>query len=355
MNKELNQELKSLIDTMNVSLRTVILEKQYEIAPYTKSANLEKHHEASLKDIGYNLSYLAQAIDLNTPSPFITYSKWLKGLMLDLGFPVTLIIENFKAMRAVLLESFPVDYHKIIAEYIDKGLEELQKDFVPDSSYIDPTSLYGKYAFEFLTFALAGKRHQASQLILSLVKKGIPIKTIYLEVLQKVQYEVGHLWYTNKVSIAQEHYVTSLIQLVISLLYPYILNQEPNNKLLLGACVKGESHEIGLRMLTDIFEIEGWDTWFAGANLPDQEIIKMIEEKKPTVIALSATVIFHLDELTKLIQKIRATGITTPIIVGGYPFNNDKTLWKKVGADGWAIDPEDALKLADRLADSEVK
>ena len=37
------------------------------------------------------------------------------------------------------------------------------------------------------------------------------------------------------------------------------------------------------------------------------------------------------------------------IIVGGYPFNIDKDLWKKVGADGQAVDAETALKIADNL------
>lgn len=269
--------------------------------------------------------------------------------MLDLGFSITSIVENFEAMKIVLLETFPVDYHHIIGEYIDKGLEELMREYVPESSYIDPSNPYGKYALDFLSFALAGKRHEASKLILSLVKKGIPIKTIYLDILQKVQYEVGHLWHTNKVSIAQEHYITSLIQLVISQLYPYILNQNPSNKTLVAACVSGELHEIGIRMLADIFEIEGWNTWYLGSNLPDKEIVNMIKEKKPDVIALSVTIMFHLDKLTKLIKQIRDAGIMTPIIVGGYPFNHDETLWKRVGADAWAMDPDHALEYADRL------
>jgi methanogenic corrinoid protein MtbC1 len=75
----------------------------------------------------------------------------------------------------------------------------------------------------------------------------------------------------------------------------------------------------------------------------------MIKNKKPDLIALSVTVVFHLDKLSKLIQKIRNEGIKTPIMVGGYPFNNDKTLWKKVGADGWATDPDHAIRFADKL------
>ena len=346
---KLHTDLKLQIEELNSSLRPLILKKQFEIAPYTKGPTTEKRRKSSLQDIGYTLSYLGQAIELNSPGMFVSYSNWLKALMHDLGISISAIVENFKAMKLVLLETLPLEYHNIITEYIDKGIEVLEDDFTPESSYIDLSTPYGKFANEFLTYALAGKRHNASKLILSLVKKEIPIKNIYVDVLQIVQYEVGHLWHTNKISIAQEHYITSLIQLVISQLYPYILNEKQTNKTLLASCISGEQHEIGLRMLSDIFELEGWNTWFLGANLPDKEIIKAILERKPDLIALSVTVLFHLDKLTSLISKIKASGITTPIMVGGYPFNNDKTLWKKVGADGWATDPEHALKFAQKL------
>lgn len=350
MKNEMNQELKKLIDTMNVSLRPIILKKQFEIAPYTKDSKSKFSSKRSQQDIGYHLSYLAQAIDLKSPKLYMSYSTWLKGLILDLGFSITSVVESFNAMKIVLLDKFPIDYHEMITTYIDKGITELKKDYVPHTSFIDTSSTYGKDAESFLSFALEGNKPEASKLISALATKGVPIKTIYLEVLQTVQYEVGYLWYTNRISIAQEHYITSLIQLVISQLYPYIINKNHSNKTLLSAGVSGELHEIGLRMLTDIFEIEGWITWFLGTNLPDEEIINMINEKKPSVVALSVTTMFHLDKLSVLIQKIKDAGISIPIMVGGYPFNHDKTLWKKIGADGWAMNPDNAVKVADRLA-----
>jgi methanogenic corrinoid protein MtbC1 len=37
------------------------------------------------------------------------------------------------------------------------------------------------------------------------------------------------------------------------------------------------------------------------------------------------------------------------IIVGGYPFRVDTDLWKKVGADGQAVDAETAVEMAEKL------
>jgi hypothetical protein len=35
-----------------------------------------------------------------------------------------------------------------------------------------------------------------------------------------------------------------------------------------AACVSGELHEIGVRMLCDLLEMEGWNTIYLGANVP---------------------------------------------------------------------------------------
>ncbi len=349
MKEEIYCELKDLLDKNNVRLRSLILLKQFEISPELEIKYSAKQKEYCLRDIGFNLSYLAQAIKLQSPNLFSAYSKWLKILLLNLGVSIPSVIANYKAMSEVLCKELSPSYHEIITSYIESGIEMLYKELKQESTLIDPSNQYSRYAKEFLSFVLNGKKTNASELILSLVKSGVSVKDIYINILQQVQYEIGHLWQTNKISIAQEHYATSVTQLVISQMYPYLFTGKNKNKVLLTSCVSGELHEIGLRMLTDIFEIEGWDTWYLGANLPDESVIEMIKEKKPDIVALSVTVMFYLEKLMDLIDKIRKAGITTPIMVGGYPFINDKQLWKKIGADGWAIDPERALKVADRL------
>ncbi len=349
MDKDLYHELKVLLDLNNFKLRSLILKKHFEMSPELTIKYSEKQKNYYLRDIGFNLSYLAQAINLQSPNLFSSYSKWLKNLMQNLGVSLPTLIANFQAMSEVLKNEFPSCYHEIISSYIEEGTQMLTQEIKEKSTLIDPTNHYSKYAEEFLLYVLNGRKSNASELILSLVKNGVSIKKIYIDILQQVQYEIGHLWQTNKISIAQEHYATSVTQLVISQMYPYLFTGKHKNKVLLTSCVSGELHEIGLRMLTDIFEIEGWDTWYLGANLPDESIIEMVKEKKPDIIALSVTVMFYLEKLKSLIEEIRKAGITTPIMVGGYPFINDKHLWKKIGADGWAIDPERALNVADKL------
>ena len=80
----------------------------------------------------------------------------------------------------------------------------------------------------------------------------------------------------------------------------------------------------------------------------------MINEKKPDVIAISCAMTFNISKVQHLIETIRSSGISTPVTVGGYPFNLDKDLWKKIGADAYSNDFESAHLISEKLS-NEVK
>ncbi|MDZ7717010.1 MAG: B12-binding domain-containing protein [Balneolaceae bacterium] len=104
---------------------------------------------------------------------------------------------------------------------------------------------------------LTGNRKKAARLIEKLVDDGTSIKDIYEHIFQKTQYEVGALWQTNQITVAHEHYCTAATQLIMSQLYPKIFTTEKTGKRLVSCSVGNELHEIGIRMVTDFFEMEG--------------------------------------------------------------------------------------------------
>lgn len=211
--------------------------------------------------------------------------------------------------------------------------------------------MYEQLMSDYLRLLLQGKRHESSQLIMDAVANEMPIKDIYLHVFQPAQHEIGRLWQTNEVTVAQEHFCTATTQLIMSQLYPYIFNQEKNGLRLLATCVGGELHEIGLRMVTDFFEMDGWDTYYLGANMPTEGILATIEKQKPNIVAISTSMPFNVGTVTQLIADIRGAAYADDvrILVGGRPFNVSPNLWQRVGADAYALDAEQALQTAAAL------
>lgn len=206
-------------------------------------------------------------------------------------------------------------------------------------------------AREYLQALLRGERHIASKLILDAAQNGIAIRDLYLQVFQLTQYEIGRLWQMNQISVAQEHYCTAATQLIMSQLYPYVFSGEKTRGTLVATCVSGDLHEIGIRMVSDFFEMDGWHTYYLGANAPASDVVQAVIQRQADALAISATMIHHLGAVESLIAEMRRRPECRQvrILVGGHPFKTDPDLWKVVGADGSAPDAECAIRLANRL------
>lgn len=208
-------------------------------------------------------------------------------------------------------------------------------------------------AREYMACMLRRERNRASDLVMEAAGRGATIGDLYLHVLQPVQYEIGWLWQTGKISVGHEHYCTNATQLVMSMMYPRLFSGRHSGKRVLAACVQGELHELGLRMLSDFFEMAGWDSQFLGANTPRDGVVAMMEEWRPDVVAVGVTMHYHLDEARALVQAVRAAPgcADVKVLVGGYTCRVAEDMWRKLGADGTADDAQKAIELAARLTE----
>ncbi|HKK33261.1 MAG TPA: B12-binding domain-containing protein, partial [Desulfomicrobiaceae bacterium] len=111
----------------------------------------------------------------------------------------------------------------------------------------------------YLELVLNQNRQDALDMIMDLVDKGTSIKSIYLDIFQPAMHLVGELWQHDRISVAQEHYCTGVTQFIISQLYPYLFREHDRDRTMAGCCVSGELHEMGIRMVCDFFEMDGWD------------------------------------------------------------------------------------------------
>lgn len=203
-------------------------------------------------------------------------------------------------------------------------------------------------AQSYLAALLNTDRAQATNVIMDAVARGVSIKTIYLDIFQAALHEIGRLWQTNHISVAQEHYCTAATQMIMAQLYPHIFNTKRVGRRMIATCVSGELHEIGIRMVADFFEMEGWDTYYVGANMPIRDIISIMEAQEVHLLCISATMQSSLVAAADIIEAVRASEVGQPvkILVGGSAFLQREDLWVKIGADGFGRNADDALRLA---------
>jgi methanogenic corrinoid protein MtbC1 len=223
-------------------------------------------------------------------------------------------------------------------------------------SYITQKNPLKAVAQSYLEALIAADHEKAWTAITQAVVSGVSVQDIYLQVFQPVLRETGRLWQIRHLSIAQEHYVTASTQAFISQLHKQILSSDRKirrrGKVLVAGCVSDELHDVGIRMVSDFFEFDGWDTYFIGGNTPAQSLLEAVRDRNADVVALSSTMVSHIPAVHYLIRSLHGDPKTrgVKIIVGGYPFTIIPDLWKQIGADACAGNASEAVSIANRLS-----
>lgn len=172
----------------------------------------------------------------------------------------------------------------------------------------------------FLEALLTGNRIKSSEILKDTYNKGLPVEDIYENLIRTSLYEVGRLWETGKISVATEHLASAIVEGLLIEMYHNILSLNTKEKKVVVSCMENEFHQIGSRMVADIFEHNDWETYYLGANTPTVELIPFIKDKKPDIVALSLTLSQNLPVLDQVLDSIRKELPNTPVIIGGQAF-----------------------------------
>jgi methanogenic corrinoid protein MtbC1 len=158
---------------------------------------------------------------------------------------------------------------------------------------------------------------------------------------------VGRLWESNVISVAEEHMATAVTQFVMAQCFSFIDRPALCHGRMVLTGVEEELHHVGANMVADVLEAHGWDVRFLGTNLPHRGILQVVREHRPDWVGISATTLFSLPQVSRLIAEIRATFPegAPRIIVGGSAFRFSPDAWREVGADAVGASLEEAVAL----------
>ena len=175
---------------------------------------------------------------------------------------------------------------------------------------------------DYLNHLLQGHRMACTRVVQGLLDQDIEIKTLYEDLFQKSLYEVGELWEHNKITVAREHLATAITESLLNQVYPRLFEKESRaqNKKAVISCAANEYHQIGGKMVADIFELQGWDAHFLGANTPVDHMLAFIQEEAPDLLGLSLSVYFNIGLLKTGIEAVRSNFRNLDILVGGQAF-----------------------------------
>lgn len=169
----------------------------------------------------------------------------------------------------------------------------------------------------YLNALLEGDKKTCSKIVTGLIDNNICLKDIYVELFQRTMYRIGQLWEKERCSVAEEHMATRITESLLELTSLKCSNGNRCGKLAVITCVDKESHELGARMVAGFLEAKGWNTLFLGSNIPQNEIIELIRNRKPNLIGISNNFYINITRLIKFVHQLRMEFPGLPIIVGG--------------------------------------
>lgn len=201
----------------------------------------------------------------------------------------------------------------------------------------------------YLTALRDGAEDRAADVVVQARAAGLDATGIYVDVFQPALTSIGELWQRNEILVAEEHRATAITRALMAELAPHFrppLN--PHGRRVLLTCVAGETHDVGLQMVADVFRHDGWDVLLYGANMPTDDLMTVLARQDVALLGLSVTTSYTLLTLQHVIRTVRARQLPVTVAVGGQPFRTLPDLWLRVGADFCGRDARDALYRANR-------
>lgn len=294
---------------------------------------------------------LAAAIEVGRPEIFTAQIQWGRIVLQARGIEPEHFRAGIECLREVFAKELPAEARPLAEEYLRRALERFGGAAQEAVSRLSSETAAGRVASRYLLAALEGDRRRARETVLKEGTAELSVPQIYLEVVLPVQEEIGRMWLANEITVAEEHLATSTTRSVLAQLLAMAPMRARNGKTAMTAAVAGNRHDIGLQVVCDFFEMEGWKAIQLGADVPIGDLAEAVDCFDVDLLALSVTQTVHLPTLRETVQAVRTRrdGAAMKILVGGLALRSCPDTAEQLGADAYAAGPLEAVKTAASL------
>jgi 5-methyltetrahydrofolate--homocysteine methyltransferase len=119
------------------------------------------------------------------------------------------------------------------------------------------------------------------------------------------------------------------------------------------ATVEGDIHDIGKNIVALLLSNHGFEVVDAGKDVKAEEIVETAYRCKAAIIGLSALMTTTMVRMEDTVQLLKKRGLPIKVIVGGAVLT--PAYARSIGADGYAADAVEAVRLANSLSPDGAK
>jgi len=160
---------------------------------------------------------------------------------------------------------------------------------------------------------------------------------------------VGERYADEKYFIPDLVFSGEILKRIITMLEPHLKTKKAEEgerlgKVIIGT-VAGDIHDIGKDLVVFMLDVNGYEVFDLGIDVPAQKFVDTIKETGSTVVGLSGFLTLAYDSMKETVDAIKDAGLRdrVKIMLGGGQIDDD--VKKYTEADAYGKDAMEAVKL----------
>jgi len=160
-------------------------------------------------------------------------------------------------------------------------------------------------------------------------------------------------WEAGEIFLPEMMLAAEAMKAALRVLQPEILRRGGSTgvpRCCVMGTVKGDIHDIGKSIVAAMLEAAGFEVVDLGTDVEPERFVRAVREKGACFVGLSALLTTTMPEMKAVIDALREAGLRSGlrIVIGGAPVTREYA--EEIGADGFARDGLEAMRLFQRLA-----
>ena len=188
---------------------------------------------------------------------------------------------------------------------------------------------------------VSGDRRRVQAFVASLAGSGIPAERLANDVYWPIHEMLVKLFKHGQLSRVSYNYATRALRQVAHQGAAHYVRVEKTIGRVLLLCGPTEGEELGAQLAADLLEAAGYEVFFGGAGVANDEVLQELQETKAKTLVLWASAASDAPAIRALIDQIKEIGgyPDLRIACGGGVFNRAAGLAEEIGADISATTP----------------
>ncbi len=135
----------------------------------------------------------------------------------------------------------------------------------------------------------------------------------------------------------------------LEVLKPHLKRTTESRGTVVIGVIEGDTHDIGKNMVRIMLESGGFKVIDLGRDVTPQRFVDTARESKADIIALSTLMTTTMDGMGTVVRLLEEADLRggVKVMVGGGPISTGFA--KRIGADGYAVNAAEAVKVAREL------